>query len=214
MVGVLDHLVLAAGPEGLDVASEDLSERLGREVVQGGVHPTFGTANAVVPLADGAYLELIAVVDRERAATSPFGSAVAACSVRGGGWVGWSVRVPSYDVLADRAAAAALTLADGERTRPDGTTLRWRTAGMDTLGEHPALPFLISWDVAEDQHPSHAGPGAPRPPRVTALELCGDADRLRARVGGEVAGLALRWVAGPGGLVAVELEIDGQRTRL
>lgn len=206
---VLDHLVLAAGPAGLEATFEPLAQRLGQVPTPGGVHPALGTTNAVVALADGAYLEVVAVADQAVAARSAFGRAVAARQHAGGGWVGWAVRLPTYDALADAAAATGLVLADGERARPDGTTLRWRTGGFDRIEDEPVLPFLIAWDVGEDDHPSHAAPGSPRPPRVRALELAGDPHALRRRLGGELAGVRLTWVGVSGGLRTVELDVAG-----
>ncbi|HSF25990.1 MAG TPA: VOC family protein [Actinomycetes bacterium] len=208
-VAVLDHLVLAAGPDGLQAMVEPLTQRLGLAPTPGGVHPGLGTTNAIVALADGVYLEVVAVADQAAAARSSFGRAVAARQHAGGGWVGWAARLPTYDALADAAAGAGLALADGERTRPDGRTLRWRTAGFDRIEDEPVLPFLIAWDVDDDDHPSHVAPDIARPPRVRALELAGDPHALRRRLGGELAGVRLSWVGITGGLRAVELDVAG-----
>ena len=48
----LDHLSYAAGPEGLDATVERISAALGVERIKGGVHPRFGTRNAILPMAD------------------------------------------------------------------------------------------------------------------------------------------------------------------
>ena len=48
----LDHLSYAAGPEGLASCVQRLGARLGAGFTDGGIHPTFGTRNFVLALAD------------------------------------------------------------------------------------------------------------------------------------------------------------------
>ena len=81
----LDHVSYAAGPEGLDGTSRRLADALGVELVDGGVHPRFGTRNRVLPLASGHYLEVVAVLDHPVADKVPFGQAVKARTDLGGG---------------------------------------------------------------------------------------------------------------------------------
>jgi hypothetical protein len=183
----VDHVIYAVGPAGLEADAERLAALLGAAAVPGGQHPGWGTRNALIPLAGRAYLEVVEVVDDAVARGTVFGSAVAAVSAVGGGWVGWAVAVDDVDGW---SAKLGRDVVPGRRTRPDGVELRWRTLGVDVLGTDPELPFLISWDVPEGLHPaSGADPGA-RPaaaPRLTGLELAGDADRLSTWIGGDPA---------------------------
>src|ERR1700745_260960 len=87
----LDHIVFAAGPDGLAGTAARLSARLGETSVDGGVHPRFGTRNRILPLTDGTYLELVEVLDHPASDKAPFGQAVRARSALGGGWLGWGV---------------------------------------------------------------------------------------------------------------------------
>ena len=69
--------VLAIDPvivlvEDLDAAARRYDEHKGLGSVPGGRHPGHGTANRIVPLG-GSYLELMAVVDRVEADSSPLG---------------------------------------------------------------------------------------------------------------------------------------------
>jgi hypothetical protein len=101
----LDHLSFAAGPEGLEESARRLGARLGATFRDGGFHPRFGTRNKTLPLTNGHYLELVAVLDHPAADKVPFGQAVEPVG-RGGGWLGWVVAVDDLGPGApDRPAA-------------------------------------------------------------------------------------------------------------
>lgn len=157
-----DHVVLAAGPEGLTVAAERVAALLGAVARPGGVHTTFGTRNAIVPLGAG-YLEVVAVEDGAVAAGHPFGSAVARRVAAGGGWVGWAVAV---DDTAPVCARLGTTPVPGGRVRPDGVRLAWEQAGIEALATRPWLPFFLHWDVPADLHPAAGGPAGVRVARL------------------------------------------------
>ena len=74
----LDHLSYAAGPDGLESTARRIGALLGREFLDGGVHPRFGTRNMVLPLADRTYLEIVEVLDHPASDKAPFGQAVRA----------------------------------------------------------------------------------------------------------------------------------------
>lgn len=63
--------------------AERLGALLGREFVDGGVHPRFGTRNRILPLADDTYLEVVEVLDHPASDKAPFGQAVRARSALG-----------------------------------------------------------------------------------------------------------------------------------
>lgn len=101
----LDHIVFAAGPGGLAGTTARLSELLGEDFVGGGIHPRFGTRNAILPLAQDTYLEVVEVLDHPASDKAPFGQAVRARSELGGGWLGWVVAVE--DIAPTRSGWAA-----------------------------------------------------------------------------------------------------------
>jgi catechol 2,3-dioxygenase-like lactoylglutathione lyase family enzyme len=143
MLTGIDHVVIVV-PD-LDAAIASYGD-LGFTVVRGGRHP-IGSENALIGLADGAYLELIAFFEpnarhRWRAMLD-----------KGGGLV--DVCMQTDDLTADAAAFRAAGVAMGEpwplsRTRPDGYTLHWVLA---TPGEpHGGLaPFLIEDETPRDE---------------------------------------------------------------
>jgi Glyoxalase-like domain len=157
-------------------AAEEFQARYGLASVEGGHHPGWGTANRIVPLGE-AYLELVAVIDAEQAAQSVFGRWVAGGAADAGRLLGWAVRTDNLDAIARRLGLAARS---GARAGPDGTLLRWRSAGIEQAAADPSLPFFIEWA------PGGTFPGrsaAPPPGAVAKLALRGDPDLLWAWLG-------------------------------
>ncbi|MBI4276851.1 MAG: VOC family protein [Armatimonadetes bacterium] len=138
MISFVDHVLILTG---------DLStlippyETLGFEVVRGGVHPQ-GTENALIPLADGSYLELIAAPTPEIARKSRYWQR-ADGGLRGyGEYGGYACNCGDLD--GDAAGMRARGLAvegpmDGSRQRPDGQMVRWKRV----YPEHLDLPAAV-----------------------------------------------------------------------
>src|SRR3954471_7934334 len=143
----LDHLSFAAGPDGLVGTAQRIGGLLGRDFIDGGVHPRFGTRNMVLPLADHTYLEVVEVLDHPASDKAPFGQAVRARSALGGGWLGWVVAVKDIAVVEQRLGREAVK---GNRHRPDGENLQWKQIGINGLIADPQLPFFIQWEVPAD----------------------------------------------------------------
>ena len=148
----LDHLSYAAGPDGLASTAKRLGGLLGKDFVDGGVHPRFGTRNMIMPMADHTYLEIVEVLDHPASDKAPFGQAVRARSALGGGWLGWVVAVDDITIVEDRLGREA---ANGNRYRPDGTELSWKQIGVNGLIADPQLPFFVEWNIPAELHPSH-----------------------------------------------------------
>jgi len=165
----LDHVLIRVAD--LYGAAREIETRHGLPSIEGGRHPGWGTANRIVPLHD-AYLELVAVVDEEEAAFSPFGRWVA--SAKPGKPFGWAVRTGHLDEVAHRLN---LTIVRGSRATPGGRRAEWRTAGFEQAGRDPSLPFFIEWA------PNTPFPGNGGDARVDHLELVGDPTRLADRLG-------------------------------
>ena len=89
----LDHLSFAAGPDGLASTAQRIGGQLGKNFIDGGVHPRFGTRNMIMPLDGRTYIEIVEVLDHPASDKAPFGQAVRARSALGGGWLGWVVAV-------------------------------------------------------------------------------------------------------------------------
>jgi hypothetical protein len=172
----LDHLSYAAGPEGLAACVQRLGSRLGAGFTDGGIHPSFGTRNFILPLAGGIYLEAVEALDHPAVDRAPFGRAVRARSDSGGGWLGWAIRVADIATLESRLGRPA---ADGHRRRPDGFDLRWKQIGINDVLADPQLPFFLQWNSNEADHPSAAGSGI----ALRAVTIAGDQGRIDAYLG-------------------------------
>ena len=172
----LDHLSYAVGPEGLGACVQSLGARLGAGFTDGGIHPSFGTRNFVLPLADSCYLEVVAALDHPAVDRAPFGRAVRARTDDGGGWLAWVVAV---DDIAPIESRLARTAAAGHRRRPDGVDLRWSQIGVNDVAEDAQLPFFVQWHIDPSQHPSAGGSRV----RLTHLEIAGDEARLDEHLG-------------------------------
>jgi hypothetical protein len=188
----LDHLSYAAGPEGLASCVQRLGSNLGAAFSDGGLHPSFGTRNFVLPLAGGCYLEVVEALDHPAVDTAPFGRAVRARSEAGGGWLGWVVRVDDMATVEARLGRRAV---NGHRRRPDGFDLRWQQIGVLDLAADPQLPFFVKWVSDESQHPSAGG----SPVTLTRLEIAGHERTVEDYLGTAAAqpldGISVDWLS-------------------
>lgn len=202
----LDHIVFAAGPEGLAATTEALAAILGEDFHDGGNHPRFGTRNAIIPLCDGMYLEAVEVLDHPASDKAPFGQAVRARSELGGGWMGWVVAVEDIRPLELRLGRESV---NGNRHRPDGVELLWKQLGVKGLQSDPQLPFFIEWRTDPANHPSVGATGTLS---LAALEIAGDPGRVSDWLGESVEqpleDVKVEWVApnGTPGIVAAQFQ--------
>ena len=210
----LDHLSYAAGPDGLASTAARLGQAIGKEFLDGGVHPRFGTRNMILPLADGTYLEVVEVLDHPASDKAPFGQAVRARSALGGGWLGWVVAVDDITTVEKRLGRQAVV---GSRHRPDGTELRWKQIGVNGLIADPQLPFFVQWDVPRELHPSYGADGTVS---LAGIEIAGDPQRVSEWLGETVEApledVKVEWVAphGTPGILAAQVQTPNGIVRI
>ncbi len=204
----IDHVVLAVAD--LDAAGDRLLTEHGLVSLAGGRHLAWGTANRIVPLGDD-YVELLAVVDPEVARRNPVGRFLEELTADGDRWFAVCVALDDLDATAARLGLEVVT---GERERPDGTVVRWRSAGFEDDPERASRrPFFIEWDVSPELHPGRT----PAEHRVAATGIAwiemGDDGHLANWLG--ETGLPIRTAGGSLGLRAVSLSTaDGGRIEL
>ncbi|GAA1808288.1 hypothetical protein GCM10009771_08070 [Nesterenkonia flava] len=200
----LDHVSYAVGPDGMEATVERITSALGVERVRGGIHPRFGTRNAIIPLDRRQYLEVVEVLDHPSADKAPFGQAVRNRSQIGGGWMGWCVTVDDLAPFEERLGRRAVP---GNRKFPDGQELTWQQIGIKGLIADPQVPYLLRWDQGtEHLHPSRAY--APQA-SLTKLSIAGSPQRVADWLGSPDADpfedVEVDWVAPSGtpGLMSV-----------
>ena len=167
----LDHVIYAAGPQGLKAEAERLESLLGVKSVDGGLHPSFGTRIRLIPLLDGRHVEIVEVLDHPAAEKAPYGQAVRARSDLGGGWLGWVISMEDlapYELRLERKAVP------GVRYFPDGRRLEWEQLGVKGLIADPQLPFFIRWISDPAVRPS----ALPGNIRLEEIEIAGSRERV------------------------------------
>ncbi len=210
----LDHVSYAAEGDGLHATAQRLSEALGVELLDGGIHPRFGTRNMLLPLEGLQYVEVVEVLDHPASDKAPFGQAVRARSEAGGGWLGWVVSVDDIAPLEERLGRPAVV---GNRHRPDGVELTWKQLGLKGLMSDPQLPYMVQWTIEDALRP---GADKPSPVSIAGLQIAGDPSRvtqwLGTDVGEPLADIAVDWVAprGTPGLLAVDFRTADGVVRL
>jgi hypothetical protein len=173
----IDHIVIPVAD--LDGSAQAIEQQLGVSSVVGGRHASWGTAMRIVPLGE-AYLELVAVVNSAAASATAFGRWIANTPTERPRPTGWAVRV---DDIEGRARRLGLTVTPGSRARPDGRTIRWRTAGVEVAALEPFLPFFIQWSDETDLPGRTPVTHAIGPVRLARLEIDGDPSRLATWLG-------------------------------
>jgi Glyoxalase-like domain len=156
----LDHLVY--GVPDLDRGVRDFESITGVRPVPGGRHSGYGTANYLVGLGSGRYLEIIGI---DPDAPPMQGRRLFGIrSDQPTGLVTWAVRTHDIDGAVDSAREAGYdpgAPTDFARETATGETLRWRLT-PDTIEASGGLtPFLIDW--GHSPHPTRGG--------LTQLEL-------------------------------------------
>jgi len=144
MIRGIDHLVIACPDP--DKAAATLESELGLAVTGGGRHPGAGSWNRIAWLADGSYLELIGIDDRELASSSPVNAAALRALESGGGLATYSLLVDDIDLTVLGLQAAGATFGapvHGSRTRDDGELVEWWVAFPDRPLAVDGVPFLI-----------------------------------------------------------------------
>lgn len=170
----LDHIAIAT--ERLEDGVAWLEETLGVQMAQGGEHPLMGTHNRLLGLADGLYLEVIAINPDAPVPEHPRWFDLD--RFQGGPRLtNWIVRCD--DMASTLAQVPAGVGVPQALSRGD---LRWQMA-VPTTGILPydnCCPALIQWEGSA--HPAHRLPGSGC--RLTGLEVSHpEAEALAATLG-------------------------------
>ncbi|KAF8479952.1 glyoxalase-like domain-containing protein [Gautieria morchelliformis] len=155
---VLDHIVHLTPPGTVEQAASEF-RKLGFDVIPGGTHADGLTANALVVLADGVYLELIAFVHPGAPPASHRWGRTAP------GWIDFAHLGLSADVSSVINARAAqdgsgveyCVAVDGGRETPGGERLEWRLTAPGAEHGVGRLPFFCEDVTPRDRRVPAAG---------------------------------------------------------
>ncbi|WP_068400240.1 VOC family protein [Kribbia dieselivorans] len=175
----VDHVSFAAERDGLAATAARLSEKLGVEAVDGGIHARFGTRAMILPLSHERYVEVVEVLDHPSAEKAPFGKAVRARSEAGGGWIFWVVRLQNPSEMQAVEEHLGRQAVEGVRRMPDGRVFSWQQIGILGTLTDPQLPYFIHWDPSSP-HPSM---DANTEVTIDSLNLAGEESRVRDWLG-------------------------------
>ena len=211
----LDHISYVASHDQISDVVNRIGSQIGTAFIDGGIHPTCGTRNFTAPLLNGQYIEIVCPLDHPATDATPFGQAVKKKAEAGGGWLTW---VFSSSDLAGIEEKFGRKAADGYRTRPDGSELKWKQIGVKEIIGSGELPFFIQW--LTDNHPSKDGNSVAK---ISKLVIADDeklADSwFQDEIKSALTGVEIEWVKpesneGDKGIVAVELTLNNSKIRL
>lgn len=155
-----DHAVIAV--RDLDSAIQQF-RRLGFDAQPGGRHTGRGTQNGLVRFGLD-YFELLSVYDEAEArANNPSGLTILdSLNGRDAALVGYALATTNIEQDAQRfrGTDSDLPLPNAmQRTRPDGQALTWRTLAPGGASWNRPWPFLIQWDIPDEQRLQVDQPG-------------------------------------------------------
>ena len=211
----LDHISYVASHDQISDVVNRIGSQISTAFIDGGIHPKFGTRNFTAPLLNGQYLEIVCPLDHPATDATPFGRAVKKKAEAGGGWLTW---VFSSSDLAGIEEKFGRKAADGYRTRPDGSELKWKQIGVKEIIGSGELPFFIQW--LTDNHPSKDGNSVAK---ISKLVIADDeklADSwFQDEIKSALTGVEIEWVKpesneGDKGIVAVELSVNNKVVKL
>ena len=211
----LDHISYVASHDQISDVVNRIGSQIGTAFIDGGIHPKFGTRNFTAPLLNGQYIEVVCPLDHPATDATSFGQAVKKKAEAGGGWLTW---VFSSSDLASVEEKFGRKAADGSRTRPDGSELKWKQIGVKEIIGAGELPFFIQW--LTDNHPSKDGNSVAK---ISKLVIADDeklADSwFQDEIKSALTGVEIEWVKpelneGDKGIVAVEIDTPRGTIRL
>ena len=202
----LDHVSYVASHDQISDVVNRIGSQIGTAFVDGGIHPKFGTRNFTAPLLNGQYIEIVCPLDHPATDATPFGQAVKKKADAGGGWLTWVFSSTDLGKVEEKFGRKA---ADGSRTRPDGSELKWKQIGVKDIMGSGELPFFIQW--LTDKHPSKDGNSVAK---ITKIVIANDEELANSWFKNEIkSGLTdiqIEWIKpelneGEKGIVKVEI---------
>ena len=202
----LDHISYVASHDQISDVVNRIGSQIGTAFVDGGIHPKFGTRNFTAPLLNDQYIEVVCPLDHPATDATPFGKAVKQKADAGGGWLTWVFSSSDLQKVEEKFGRKA---ADGSRTKPDGSELKWKQIGVREITSAGELPFFIQW--LTEQHPSKDGNCVAKISKIVIADDEQLADSwFKDEIKRGLTDIEIEWVKpesndGDKGIVAVEL---------
>ena len=208
----LDHVSYVASHDQISDVVNRIGSQIGTAFVDGGIHPKFGTRNFTAPLLNGQYIEIVCPLDHPATDATPFGQVVKKKADEGGGWLTWVFNSNDLAKVEERFGRKA---ADGYRTKPDGSELKWKQIGVKEITGAGELPFFIQW--LTEQHPSKDGNSVAKISKIVIADDEQLADSwFKDEIKLGLRNLEIEWVKldlneGEKGIVNIELNVQGKK---
>ena len=211
----LDHVSYVASHDQISDVVNRIGSQIGTAFVDGGIHPKFGTRNFTAPLLNGQYIEVVCPLDHPATDATPFGKAVKKKADAGGGWLTWVFSSNDLGKVEEKFGRKA---ADGSRTKPDGSELKWKQIGVKEIIGSGELPFFIQW--LTEQHPSRDGNSVAKIAKIVIAddEQLGDS-WFKDEIKSGLVDVEIEWVKpdlndGEKGIIAVDLVLNNNKIRV
>jgi len=211
----LDHISYVASHDQISDVVNRIGSQIGTAFVDGGIHPKFGTRNFTAPVLNGQYIAVVCPLDHPATDATPFGKAVKKKADAGGGWLTWVFSSSDLQKVEEKFGRKA---ADGSRTKPDGSELKWKQIGVKEITGAGELPFFIQW--LTEQHPSKDGNSVAKISKIVIADDEQLADSwFKEEIKSGLKDVEIEWVKpesndGDKGIVAVELMINNNKIRV
>ena len=211
----LDHVSYVASHDQISDVVNRIGSQIGTAFVDGGIHPKFGTRNFTAPLLNGQYIEVVCPLDHPATDATPFGKAVKKKADAGGGWLTWVFSSNDLGKVEEKFGRKA---ADGSRTKPDGSELKWKQIGVKEIIGSGELPFFSQW--LTEQHPSRDGYSVAKIAKIVIADDEQLADSwFKDEIKSGLVDVEIEWVKpdlndGEKGIIAVDLVLNNNRIRV
>ena len=193
----IDHVIV--GVRSLEEAAARFLDEYGLEAQPGGRHGDAGTANMIVPVGDGQFLELLGITDPS--SRHPMVRWLGPLIAGGDRLVTVAVEVDDLEATAERLQEPMFPV---ERIGDDGRSVKWRLTGMLSAMTDAVLPFFLEIVDGEEWCTGW------RPPRhrvdvhgIAAVEFGGDKAAVLARLDDDQLPIAV--VPGRPGVLSVAI---------
>ena len=127
-------------------------QRLGKQFrstfVEGGIDPRFSTRNFPCALKNGQYIEVVCPLGHPATKQTSWSKAASKKANEGGGWFTRVFSTEDFALITGKFGRDAI---EANRTRQNGSDLKWKQIDVKEIADTREFPFFIQWLSAD--HP-------------------------------------------------------------